>query len=208
MFFIDQLAKMPAGTPPAVQKSTRRLMKLAVWFGGLGLVLPFVLPESAVLSNSALFQFLERLVPSATKAASVAQYPNVVRVYFSLMLTLAPVLALYFLIWHEPWRTRMLPMEKFGSLRKVACLGACILMVGILLCLGLLIYFLPGTVSSDSRGSRGQLIFSLIVMTKPGLAIFGGFISVCALFIWQVSFQALGLTLLLPFLPKSRSNTR
>jgi hypothetical protein len=92
MSFIDQLAKMPAGTPPAVQKSTRRLMKLAVWFGGFGLVLPFVLPESAVLSNTTLFQFLERLVPSATKAASVAQYPNVVRVYFSLMLTLAPVL--------------------------------------------------------------------------------------------------------------------
>jgi hypothetical protein len=155
MSFIDHLAKMPAGTPPAVQESTRRLMKLAVWFGGLGLLLPFVLPESGVLSNSALLQLLERLVPSAAKAASVAQYPNVVRVYFSLMLTLAPVLALYFSIWHEPWRTRTLPMEKFDALRKIACLGACIFMVGLLLCLALLIYFLPGTVSADSRGSRG-----------------------------------------------------
>ena len=208
MSFIDQLAKMPAGTPPAVQKSTRRLMKLAVWFGGLGLVLPFVLPESAVLSDSALFQFLERLVPSATKAASVAQYPNVVRVYFSLMLTLAPVLALYFLIWHEPWRTRMLPMEKFDALRKVACLGACILMVGILLCLGLLIYFLPGTVSADSRGSRGQLLFSLIVMTKTGLAIFGSFLSVVVFFIWWFSLLLPGITSLLPFLPKPRSNSQ
>jgi hypothetical protein len=206
MSFIDHLAKMPAGTPPAVQESTRRLMKLAVWFGGLGLLLPFVLPESGVLSNSALLQLLERLVPSAAKAASVAQYPNVVRVYFSLMLTLAPVLALYFSIWHEPWRTRTLPMEKFDALRKIACLGACIFMVGLLLCLALLIYFLPGTVSADSRGSRGQLMFSLIVMTKPGLAIFGGFISVCMLFIWQVSSQALCLALLLPFLPKPRSD--
>jgi len=206
MSFIDHLAQMPAGTPPAVQKSTRRLMKLAVWFGALGLVLPFVLPESDVLSGTALFQFLAQWVPSASKAASVALYPNVVLVYFSLMLTLAPVLALYFLIWHEPWRTRMLAMEKFDALRKAKCLGACVLAIGVLTGMSLLIYFLPGTLSADSRGSRGQLAFSLIVTTKLGLAIFGSFLSLGVFVNWWLSLQALGLTLFLPFLPKARSD--
>jgi len=206
MSFIDQLAKMPAGTPPAVQKSTRRLMKLAVWFGGLGLVLPFVLPESAVLSNSALFQFLERLVPSATKAASVAQHPNVVRVYFSLMLTLAPVLAMYFVIWHEPWPTRILAVEKFDALRRIKGIGGGIFAIGILTGMALLVYFLPGAVSAGSRGSHGQLIFSLIVMTKTGLAVFGSFLSVGMFLIWWFSLLLLGITAFLPFLPKPRGD--
>jgi hypothetical protein len=169
-------------------------------------VLPFVLPESAVLSNTTLFQFLERLVPSATKAASVAQYPNVVRVYFSLMLTLAPVLAMYFVIRHEPWPTRILAVENFDALRKIKCFGFCIFAVGVFASLILLVYFLPGTVSSDSQGSHGQLIFSLIVITKTGLAIFGSFLSLGIFAIWWFSLLLLGITSLLPFLPKPRSD--
>jgi hypothetical protein len=183
-------------------------MKLAVWFGGLGLVLPFVLPESAVLSNSAPFQFLERLVPSATKAASVAQYPNVVRVYFSLMLTLAPVLAMYFVIWHEPWRTHISKMATYSAFRRIQGMGGGIFLIAVLTCLNLLFYFLPGTVSADSRGSRGQLLFSVIVMTKSGLAVFGSFLSLGVFVIWWLLLLLVVFVLLIPFQHNHRTDIK
>jgi hypothetical protein len=95
---------------PVVKESDKKLMKLTYWFGGLGVVLPFILPESDVLVNTSIFQWLEQFVPSAKKASTVAAHPNVVWVYFTLMFIAAPFWALVF-VRYSKWRDRCTPIR-------------------------------------------------------------------------------------------------
>ena len=60
--------------------------------------------------------------------------------------------------------------------------------LGFFLCAAVLafLYIFPGQPTGDPHGSRGQLIVSLMLMTKPGLAIFGAIASTGGMAMWWV----------------------
>ena len=202
----DKELKNPAPAS-AIQESNRRLTHALISIGGLGVLLPFVLPESGVLAETLPFLLLEQLVPSATKAGAAATYPNVVRVYFSLMFTLAPLVAVVSLLRHERWRERCrLTMQGVQSvLLKV---GRSLLAAAVLVSLNLFIYLLPAAVSTSIGTSRGQLLFSFALTTKLGLALVGGFLSAGVFAIWWASILSLGIAFSFSFNPDIRSDTK
>jgi hypothetical protein len=191
----------------AIQESNRRLTHALIRIGGIGVLLPFLLPESRVLADTMPFRLLEQLVPSATKAAAVATYPNVVLVYFSLMFTLAPLVAVVTLLRHERWRERCRP-EVQGAHSVLRKAGRSLLATVVLVSLNLFIYLLPATASTSIGTSRGQLLFSFALTTKLGLALVGGLLSAGVFAIWWASILSLGLALFISFNPDIRSDSK
>lgn len=163
---------------PLVLKSQARMTKNLLKLGALGLMLPFFLPESAWLADSLVLQKLGILIPAAHKLAAIAQLPNVVYAYITIMLTVAFFYGIGEFIFLESRRESLQ-----YSIAKNAPRGRWNLWLkaffGILFSAGLiaLLYIFPGQHTGDPHGSRGQLIVSLMVMTKPGLAIFGAIAS-------------------------------
>lgn len=199
----DKELKIPAPAS-AIQESNRRLIHALIWIGGLGVLLPFVLPESGVFADTVPLRLLEQLVPSATKVAAVATYPNVVRAYFSLMFTLAPLVAVVSLLRRERWgeRSRLTVQWAHSVLPKV---GRSLLATAVLVSLNLFIYLLPAAASTSMSPSRGQLLLSLALTTKPGLAFVGGLLSAGVFAIWWASILSLGIALFISFNPDTRS---
>lgn len=202
----DNALKSPAPAS-AIQESNRRLTHALIRIGGLGLLLPFLLPESGVLADTAPFRLLEQLVPSATKAAAVATYPNVVRVYFSLMFTLVPLVAVFDLLRQEKWRERC-RLTAHGAYSVLQKTGRSLLATTVLVSLNLFIYLLPAAVSTSIGTSRGQLFFSFALTTKPGLALVGALLSAGVFAIWWASILSLGLALSISFNPDIRSDSK
>jgi len=178
---------------PTVKKANAILGKIVFGLMGFGLILPLFLPESSWLADSNVIRLLSAVIPSASKLAAVAQFPHVVHAYVVIMLTLAFLLGvLSFLFVFLKIRHEFLQAD----IARDASRGIWIVWLrrvgGIFFCAALVAFFyiLPGEASADSRGSRGQLILSLIVMTKSGLAVFGGFISGGLIAIWFAWFHA------------------
>lgn len=175
------------GRYPTVERANARLMKIMFCLGGLGVVLPFLLPESAWLVDSFPIQWLSGWIPSAHKLASVAQAPNVVHAYIVIMLTLAFIFGMGHFLFLESHREYLL-----ASITKNAPRGRLNLwfkaLLGIFVFAALLAFFyvFPGQPTGDPQGSRGQLIVSLMVMTKTGLAIFGSIASAAVTIAWFV----------------------
>ena len=185
-------------TSQAIQASGQWLTLTIYRFGGFGAVLPFLLPQSRWLVERAPIQLMSQWVPSAAKAGAVATYPHVVQTYIALMFTIAPLLAAYGLLRHTAWRDRCRSYRaRPGSpLRKLlVCLAGATLGVS----LNLLFYMLPGSVSNAIGNGHGQLLFSLMVTSLPGLAVVGSLLSAAILAIWWIALTSLVLPVLVSF---------
>ncbi len=192
---------------PSVLEANARLIKLIYCIGLLGVVMPFLLPESPVLADSFLIQQLSQLIPSAEKLASAALFPNVAHVYIVVMLTLSFLLG----IGHFLLLNCRLDYLKF-SIAKNAPHGRwnlwCKALLGFFICAALLafVYIFPGQPTGNPHGSRGQLVVSLMVMTKAGLATFGAIASIGATTAWFAWCLVTYNFFRIPFLGSSKSN--
>lgn len=163
----------------SVSRSNSRITKSFYPLASLGLVLPFVLPESAWLADSYVFQKLNVLIPVAHKLAGAARFPNVVFGYIIIMLTVSFLVGVGNFLFLESRRdylrlslVRNAPHGRWNLWLKA--LGGCFFFSALLA----LCYIFPSQPTGDSHGSRGQFIVSFMLATKPGLAIFGAIATV------------------------------
>jgi hypothetical protein len=188
-------------TYDAVEKTNARWIKFCCVLVVPGLILPFVLPESPWLADSFLLQQLGSLIPSAHKLASVAQFPAVVYAYIVIMLTIAFVLGLANLLLVDSYsaHTRAEIVLSPKRTRKILWLKA---LFGIFFFTAFLalFYIFPGQPDGNPQGSKGQLMVSLMVMTKPGLAVFGSAATMGAAIAWFVWPIVIFNTFYIPFM--------
>lgn len=187
---------------PILKMNDARQQKVCFGLMALGAILPFLLPESGWLVNTSVMQWLSKLIPSASKLAAVAQAPNVVQAYIVITLTLSLVFAVSVFFRTKPLSEYLIADVTLSAPRGLFALW--VKAVGGIIFWTLLLYvfyIFPGTEPSvDPRGSRGQLIVSLMVMTKPGLGIFGGFICGALTNLWFFWFYAIYSLFKIPFL--------
>ncbi len=188
---------------PSVKEANSRLTKMMFGLMGFGAVLPFFLPESSRLIDTSVMRWLSGFIPSAHKMAGAALTPNVVHAYLVITLSVSFCFGVgfFFSVKRRDFLQASIVINAPKGLFSLWCKTFlfCVLFFAAVL---YFFYVLPGTPpSSNSSGSRGQLIMSLILMTKPGLAIFGGFISggiACLWFVWLIAIHNL---FHIPFLP-------
>ncbi|MCV2368588.1 hypothetical protein [Roseateles oligotrophus] len=196
---VDQKIAEPATNYPSVVRSNSRLTNGIIWLCGFGLVLPFLLPESDWLAKSFIFQQLGVLIPSAHKLSIIASSPNVVFVYLVAMLAFAFLCGtasflsiesqleyLQFAVLGEPRGKWVLWLKGFLGIFVFAALLA-------------FFYIFPDQPTNKAHGSRGQLMVSFMVSTKPGLAIVGASAAAGAATIWFVWCQAIFNFFSIPF---------
>lgn len=190
---------------PLVVKSHASANKIFFGLVSLGVVLPFVLPESAWLIDSFVFQQLSTLIPSARKLASAALFPNVVHAYVLIMLTLSFLAGIGHFVLLTPRREQLQAgiVMSFPRGRWYLWFQA-LLGIPVFTALLAFFYIFPGQPTSDPHGSRGQLIVSLMLMTKPGLAIFGGITAAGCFAGWWILVSAFYTLFFLPFLTSSK----
>jgi hypothetical protein len=187
---------------PILKLTNARLYKATFGLMAFAAILPFLLPESGWLVDTSVMQWLGKFIPSAGKLAAVAQASNVVQAYIviTLMLSLVFGVSVFFRI--KPLSEYLIADVTLSAPRGLFALW--IKAVGGIIFWTLLIYLFyifPGEEPSvDPRGSRGQLIVSLMVMTKPGLGIFGGFICGALTNLWFFWFYAIYSFFKLPLL--------
>lgn len=193
----------------SVTSSNSRINKSACWLIGGGLILPFLLPESDWLTNSFAIQKLSALIPSAQKLSNIAIFPNVVFTYIVIMLTMSFVFGIghfFFLESHHDYLQASIdgnqPRGRLNLWFK-ALLGFFVFSALLMFC-----YFFPGQPTGESRGSRGQLLVSLMILTKPGLAIFGAIASLGASAAWFCWCLAIYNFFCIPFFKSSKTVTR
>jgi hypothetical protein len=187
---------------PVMKKSNARLHKAFFCLMVFGVILPFLLPESSWLIDSSVMRWLSSLVPSAGKLARVAQAPNVVHAYVLIALSLSVIFGIFLFLSAPSLHGLILASIAIGAPKSLLTLwlkaiGGIVFWAALLY----LLYVLPGKApNTDSGGSRGQLILSLMVMTKPGLAVFGGFVSGGLMHVWFFWFFAIYSFFKIPFL--------
>lgn len=186
---------------PTVKKANSKLTRMMFGLMGFGAVLPFLLPESSWLVDTSVMHWLSGFIPSASKMAGAALVPNLVHAYIVITLSVSFCFGVGFFCTVELGEFVQAALAKNAS--KGLFYMWCVTFCGVAV-FALLLYFFyvfPGTPpSGDPRGSRGQLIVSLMMMTKPGLAIFGGFICGGIAGIWFMCLLAIYQFFHIPFL--------
>lgn len=189
---------------PSIQKHNALMAKCILIISALGIMLPFVLPHSPWLADAHLFQQLGFLIPAAGKLAEPALHKNLVFVYVNTMLVLAFLLSIWTAIQINSWRELSIAEIEINQ-RKSKFMLWLKALLGMLFLLGglALFYIFPGRVDGSPAGSRGDLIVSLMVMTKSGLAIFGTIASAAIYCMWCFFYVSCNNFLLIPFIKTS-----
>jgi len=184
---------MSSPTWTVTAATNRRLVRFIVALGAIAACLVLVLPESTALSSLEIVQLLGRLTPSAGKSAAVSALPNVVALFLTLILWIAPLLAIFFIVRHESLDARAThARSREPSLLKLVLKSTAASLV--LLGLIAFLYLLPGTARADFALNRGQMFFSLMVGSRLGLMVLGPLVAMSAFCLWWALLLALAVT--------------
>ncbi len=192
---------------PSIQKHNARVAFCILIIIIPGFVLPFILPNSSWLEETYIFKTLGSLIPAANKLAAPAIHKNVVFVYVNFMLSLAFLLSAWTAFKVDSWREFSIGEVNFNR-KKHKVLLWLKAVFGVVFFMGLLAFFyiFPGKVDGGPGNTRGTLIVSLMVMTKPGLAIFGAIASVGVYVTWVVLYCAFSNIFFIPFANRSNNS--
>jgi len=186
---------------PEFVEANRRIGRGAIILSIVAFILPWILPNSSLLTENSLAQFLNHFIPSASKLAHFARWSKMIEFYLLIVLSLSFLTGLLNFYWdptsrrlHKSFRT-----SSAGKLKKwlfsIYAIGVCALLIW-------LFYYFPMpsmNLEFDGHGSRGQLFLSLMLNSKLWLGVFGAVICVALSMIWLYLLVGFYFFFFLPF---------
>jgi len=169
--------------------------------------LPFILPQSDIITSTTIFQYLGIFVPAAQKLAHLALYPNVYEAYIVLVgyITLICGFGAYIGGFPENQNKLTKIAEDMKVYKAIFAVGKALLLGFPLVFIMLYIFYVfpfstPEVTNVEDAHTRGQLMFNALLQSRVGLFLFGICISIAVVGLWYLMFALFSAAISFPYL--------